>query len=484
MRASPDQYVVSTELECQTWLEGKENPAATMEAVSRFFDQFPHVIPCLPGEGGYFTPYGRVYPDCGHVELAVIECDSPYLLPSILERFQLVCREVIDGLEGPGGRLRLANNNHSGLLDRSAPTWGSHENYLVEQQPRQFTDLVLPFLGTRFYGGSGGIQARSGNFIASVRAEFIHHQTGGSTTEARALHSTCRNENHMGSRPGRYRYHLILGDGKRCHFNIALQFGATALALKAICYDDGYLREELRRLDHAPPDGSWVTGLHEMNVLAHPGREIAVDQRALSIQRTYWKAAERFVESHASPGWVKDILGNWQMTLDAAEQGNLPWLASRLDAFAKYQLFSARLAAGGHEWTDLLHDETLLCDLALVDHEWHEFTNPASCFEKAERAGLLDHRVGERIGPGEEEVPYVPEVTTRARPRAEFIIRNKGTRGMMVDWSMVIDHQKCRMRTMRDPFAKRFAPWKNADPAVRPEFLDRVLRRRRQRTDG
>ena len=142
MTNSKSRYVVSTELECQTWLRGDGDPVNTMEAVSKFLQRFPEVIPCLPGETGWFTPYGRVYCDCSHIELAAIECDSPYLLPSILERFQLVCREVIAGLEDPGYRLRLACNNHSGLLGRSAPTWGSHENYLVDQQPTEFTDFV------------------------------------------------------------------------------------------------------------------------------------------------------------------------------------------------------------------------------------------------------------------------------------------------------------------------------------------------------
>lgn|GEM_PF-3615495 len=41
----------------------------------------------------------------------------------------------------------------------------------------------------------------------------------------------------MGPKPNCFRYHQILGDGHRNHFNLALQFWATALALKAAIYD-------------------------------------------------------------------------------------------------------------------------------------------------------------------------------------------------------------------------------------------------------
>jgi len=480
MRPDSNQFLVSTELECQSYLHDQENREDARAAISAFLSRLPREIPCLPAESGWFTPYGRVYCDCGHVELAAIECDSPYQLPSILERMQLVCRRVIAGLDGLGGRLRLANNNHSGLLEPNTATWGSHENYLVEKHPTEFTAHILPFLATRFYGGAGGVQADSGNFVASVRARFIHNDTGGSTTECRALHSTCREEHFMGEAPKRFRYHLLLGDGKRSHFNIALQFGATALALKAILFDDGFLKERLRRLDHAPLDGSWVTTLHELNVLARPGYEARVDPRALLVQRTYFEAARRLAQRlTAPPSWIARALYDWHRTLTAAEEGDLQWLATRLDAFAKHQLFSARLVARGRSWREVRGNQVLLTELALLDHSWHEFTSPDSCFENAERAGLIDHRVGPLVEPGGEAEPFVPEVATRARPRARFLVENAGSPTISLDWSIAVDFQAHRRRELQDPFAEEFTPWKDGDPPVKSMILEGILNRRR-----
>jgi hypothetical protein len=43
----------------------------------------------LSGHGGIFNPYGKVYCDCGHIEIAEIECDSPYVRHSS-ERLEML----------------------------------------------------------------------------------------------------------------------------------------------------------------------------------------------------------------------------------------------------------------------------------------------------------------------------------------------------------------------------------------------------------
>lgn len=492
-----NQFVVSTEIECQNYLNPEGGQEEALRAVSKFLARLPKEIPCLSDGHGYFTPYGRFYIDCGHLEMAAAECDDPYVLALILERLQLLCRRVIGNLAGRHRHLRLANNNHSGLLRRGGVTWGSHENYLVEKPPSEFTGFVLPFLATRFYGGAGGVQAESGdperagrdhqaagNYIASVRAEFIHHETGGSTTDSRALHSTCRNEHHMGSKRGRYRYHLILGDGKRSHFNIALQFGATALALKAIQNDDGFLAERLRQFDHMPKNNSWVESLHELNVLARPGGLLRVDERALLIQRTYLEAARRFAAKHEGlPSWVDRCLEDWGRTLTAAVEMDRAWLAAHLDAFAKYELFTSYLGDKGADWVAARDDKALLSELTLLDHSWHDFIAPDSYFERAAAGGLMDHRVGDCIAPGEEPEPYIPEVTTRARTRARFIVENQGNNALVMDWSGVYDGAEGRSSSLDDPFGEEYGPWQELEGDLPPrlEILGRLRRLRRQR---
>ena len=46
-------------------------------------------------------------------------------------------------------------------------------------------------------------------------------------------------------------------------------------------------------------------------------------------------------------------LGDWAATLDAYERNDRAWLAERLDAFTKWELFSAALAESGRSWKDL-----------------------------------------------------------------------------------------------------------------------------------
>ena len=138
----------------------------------------------LPGTTGLFTGYGKVYCDVGHIEIALSELDTPYLAVSVCERMQTLATRAVAMLRDEGLDFVLANNNHSGLLTNDCPTWGSHENYLAEKHPTSFGDAILPFLVTRLYGGSGGVQHPSGDFLASVRSTCMALPSGGSTTGA------------------------------------------------------------------------------------------------------------------------------------------------------------------------------------------------------------------------------------------------------------------------------------------------------------
>jgi hypothetical protein len=454
MRAElKSDFVMSTEMECLTAVTQSPHPEFV---VRRFLEIMASLAPSMPGRSGFFNPYGRVYIDCNlHIELAACECASPYDLPNIVERQQMLAAQAIQQLSEEHQHLLLANNNHSGLLTADAPTWGSHENYMTEQHATQFGEHILPFLVTRIYAGAGGINYPSADFLAAVRPLRMELASGGGTTEQRAIHSTARDEHHMGEKPKRFRYHLILGDGHASHFNLALQFGATALALKAIFFDHK-LKQELKKFDSISGEG-WVTLLKQLNVLAAAGGPLRVDPRVLEIQHLYLEAAQRYADSlDTRPDWIAGILNDWRQTLQAMERMDLDWLSARLDTFAKYSLYSAVLAEQGKQWNDLIQEHTLFNELALLDHSYHSFCDPNSVFRHLEKLGVLQHRVGHPFQPGTEAEPYVPNSGTRADARARFIIEHAEKQEYFVDWSFAASRRTSEVFLMCDPLTLEF----------------------------
>lgn len=471
------QFAMSAEIECLTAVP--DDPESVDSATNRFLQIMSKLAPSLPSSNGLFNGYARIYNDVGHVELALVECDNPYLLPSIFERVQILATRALEQLSSKRIRLILANNNHSGLLKKGCPVWGDHENYLVEKHPESFTEEILPFLVTRIYQGAGGVRYPTGDYVAAVRPICMELATGGGTTEMRAIHSTARDEHHMGPNPNRFRYHLILGDGHRSHFNLALQFGATALAIKAILFD-WKLRSDVKRLAKKFP-ADWVQSLRGFNLLAPAGQPLRVDPMVVQTQRIYLEGARRYAAALTStPGWIPHILRDWERTLNAYACLDRRWLAAHLDAFAKYEFYSAVLNEGGNSWESLSNNKKLFCELALLDHSYHEFCNPNSVFNKLESAGLLRHRVGELVLPGEEDEPFVPETETRARPRARFIRENCKRKDLTIDWSWVHDLTGNRRRMMLDPFAESFTEWSPCSADNVLSMTELMLRRMRR----
>lgn len=459
MSSLSSDFLVSTELELLTVPDGR-NPERVL---AQFFEHMRALAPTLPGPSGIFNAYGRIYIDCGHVELAAAECASPYQLPQLVECQQQLVSRAVERLRQQGCALLLANNNHSGLLTRECPIWGAHENYLVERHPMEFGALILPFLVTRIYGGAGGIEFPSGNFLAAVRPMRMERDTGGNTTSCRAIHSTSREEHHMGGLSGWYRYHLILGDGHRSHFSLALQFAATALALKAVLFDKN-LPAELQRLDwQLPGDSGWVDLLKRFNIMARPGQEPAVDPRVIQVQRIYLAAATRYANRLARadrlPDWVPRALRDWEQTLTALERMDRAWLAQRLDPFIKFDFYCAVLKQAGKPWDNLAGDRAMFSELALLDHSYHEFCTPESVFACLEREELLNHRVAPLVSPGGEPQPFVPETNTRSTARARFIREHAGQDNLLVNWSLVDDVTSRRRQRLDDPFAHGFEAW-------------------------
>jgi hypothetical protein len=464
-----DRFLLSIEQEYHTTVDGTGQFPDALQAIQKMLSTMSKLAPSLPGSSGFYNGYGRVYEDCGHVEFALAECDSPYQLVLINEQQQILAAQALASLRREGVPLRLFNNNHSGFLHPRSATWGSHENYLVELHPTRFTDLILPFLVTRLYGGSGGVRFPSGQFVASVRSEFMAKVRAGGTTRDRAIHSTCREEHLVGASQHGFRYHLIGADGHRSHFNLALMLGATALVLKAIVRD-AELGERIRDITCLPHKGCWMRTLRDLNRLGKTGSAPQIDPVVWEVQRIYLESAWRTVAAmDCPPAWTHRVLEDWAMTLDAMESNDRPWLAAHLDAFNKYELYNSVLAGADETWARLRYNPDLFSKLALMEHSYHEFEDPSSVFDQAEAAGLLDHRVVARQEPGSEAEPHVPVGSTRSHARARFLAEHAGSQGMYLDWMAVIDRQGQRRCRLDGPFDESFGPWKKLT-SIRPSF--------------
>ncbi len=466
----------SIEQECQTTIGGVGDDPRIPLALREFLGIVGKLAPSLPGPAGLFNGYGRVYVDIGnHLEFAAIECDSPTVLTQVVEAQYALAKKAARELAESGTHLMLVNNNHDELLRQGIAVWGTHENYLIDVPANDIAPLAIPFLATRTYAGAGGVVFPTGELVAATRPLAIARETGGSTTHNRALFSTCREEHHMGPNPDRFRLHLIVGDGHRSHFNLALQLGATALALKAIQHTPNLARA-LRGIGARKRGEGWVKAMRRLNHLARPGEPPRVHPKAVEVQRVYLAAAREVVEEMSSPDpWMADTLEAWQATLDAYDRTDLAWLSARLDAFAKYEIYSSYLEQRGTTWQEVPGHDEALSELTLLDHDYHAISEEGSLFEKLETAGVLEHRVAPPIEPGQEAEPFVPDVGTRARARARFIREHASKRDAHVTWECAVLPSSDEPQWLLDPFAEAYTA-SRTDLSESPPSL---LRRRR-----
>lgn len=452
-------------------------PVGRAAALRRVLQVLAVRLPSMQAAGhGFFTPYGRYYLDVAeHLELASAECDDPYRLALLVETQMAALTDAVAQLRAAGVTIDFANNNHDGLLHHSTSTWGTHENYLVGAPPPVFARAILPFLVTRVFAGAGGVVFPTAERVAGVRPLFLCHETGGATTSARAIFSTARNEPLAGRLRSLHRCHLINGDGHRSQFNLALQFGATALVFRAL-ETDAELPAQIEAVCRdlrLPLDGSWLTTLHACNRLAAPDEELHVQPAAIQMQTFFLHAARRWAErAGAVPAWVPRCLRDWEDTLVAMDRRDNAWLAARLDAFAKLGLLEAVLAAKGTSFGALPNDAARLRELSLVDQSYHTLGDPRSAFTLLERGGRLAHRVGAAIAPGAEAEAFVPDVQTRARARARYLVEHRGVREQCMDWADVIDPTRTRARALHDPFALEYGEWKDFSGARRAAAVE------------
>ena len=424
-------FLMGLETECQT---GFGPAAQTGDAVLRLFEELGKLAPSLPCGGGLFNAYGRVYLDGSHLELASAEADSPYQLAQFVEQQETLVRSAMATVQAGGFECRLSNANHDGLLRDGAPSWGTHENYLLGVAPSTLIGPMLPFLATRNFAGAGGVTWPSGAFVAGTRLHLLQQDSGGSTTQQRALFSTSREEP-LTQESGWHRLHLILGDGHRSQFSLALKLGTTALVAWLLEVSPNAIAS----LPGTPSPGRgrrafWMQAAREFNRLARPGEPLRADPMALRVQRVYLDTCCHLVERGQNvPAWVPQLLSDWEITLGALASHDEDWLGRHLDPWIKHNLFTEYLRQAGADWSSLAQNSRLFNELALLNQDYHSLGHD-TVFQRSEAAGLLDHRVAEPIPPGSEPVPFVPQTTTRATGRSQFLKDHATERGWCLDW--------------------------------------------------
>ena len=235
-----DESLLSIENECLTVVYGSREERPDPMAMQAVLERLAQLAPSLPSPSGVANGYGIVYPDpTGHPRTHGHRVRFALLAPH---------RHGATRAVGAGGGR--------GAVPRHGHADHPRQQYALRPVPAEAlsdvgSPLQLPggrapfavrrpdsaFLATRIYAGAGVVQYPDGCFLANSRAPYMECDVGGGTTDTRAIHSTARDESHVGPDVRRWRYHLICGDGHRSHFNLALQFGCTLAALKAVFFN-------------------------------------------------------------------------------------------------------------------------------------------------------------------------------------------------------------------------------------------------------
>jgi hypothetical protein len=204
--------------------------------------------------------------------------------------------------------------------------------------------------------------------------------------------------------------------------------------------------------------------VREFNRLAGADGQLHVHPLVLDVQKFDRDLAGDFVAMLSDPPeWSSRLLADWSETLCRIRGRDEDWLAARLDPWIKHRLFAAWLVERGSEWTKIRSRPDLLDGLAILEQDYHTFTGPAPLFDRLEQTGLIDHRTGPRLEPGDEPEPFVPDLATRAKARARFVVANSGNADLLMDWAAAKDRAGGRCRWLDDPFATEFGSWEPTD---------------------
>lgn len=496
-------------------------------AASRRFVNLP-----AAGESGLFVAGGgRLYMDCGHIEVCSADLSDPADVVNSLLSFEGVLSQIADDLAREEGLNEAFFSRCN--VDYHGNTFGTHESYLTRTEPNSIGIRLLPFLASRvIIVGGGGLQPSSGcRFTLSPRASYVSTALSGSSTSTRAMVNL---RDQPLARAGYHRLHLILSEARNSHLGNCLTVATTAicfaLADLGICPDDVELVSPVAALHTFASDPTCTA-----TTKSGCGKYLT----AIDIQRRYLETAR--AHTNELPSWAPAAIEKWNEILDRLQ--NAPEsVATTLDWAIKYRLFSEHIKKSGLSWktleqwshlSDLLsrcarvlepnrkpteltraavedprgclrevvgHLEPHLADRGLsweqldavarirpelleLDFRFTQF-GPRGIFNALDACGVLDHSVAgisaERIA---DAVNHAPGCG-RAKLRGDAIRRlhNKGTAGRYgANWTSVVDNARGTSMDLSDPFCT-VAKWVRTSraqdahepPIERSELLERI----------
>ncbi len=394
-----------------------------MEKVVGFI--FEGLIPNSWPSNAFLSNGARFYQDTGcHPEYATPECDN--LRDLVIhdkagERLLESCLPVAEQRlkeEGIAGDIKIYRNN----TDSMGNTYGCHENYLMRRDVDfwKATEQMISFLVTRIlFIGAGKVLKTSGKsrYVISQRAQHIHEKTSSSTTSSRSIINT-RDEPHADAEKYR-RLHIIIGDSNMSEYATYLKVGTLALVLSMIEAGLSVTGLEIEDPVKAMREISSDLTL-KRRVRMASGREMT----ALEIQRAFLKRAQEYAASRDSDDVAREIVAQWEATLDALEEDPAR-LSRRVDWVAKREMIAAYMDNKGCGWDDPR--------VAMLDLQYHDVSQARSLYALLCRQGRMDRMVTE------EEIQKAlttPPQTTRAKVRGDFIRFAKDkNRSYTVDWT-------------------------------------------------
>ncbi|NIA13574.1 MAG: hypothetical protein GWP08_05790 [Nitrospiraceae bacterium] len=416
--------------------------------------------PCLVGDIGIFTAYGRLYLESmgDHVEVALAPGTSPDEAVKTDAKMIKILQDALRAIRGRLPGVNLLKNNRDYM---SGATWGAHESYAIRKSSDSLAEAVLPFLVTRqIFAGSGTPQR--GGYWLSPRAAYMKQAIGGDTTGNRAIYSTARDEPLMERRTFRHRLHLIVGDSNRSQLSQWLKLGTTALVLRAA--------EENPRIGDAVRFSQPVSSIQALSKL-DPDGALLFNPLLTAVQRHYLAAVGNLLEKHDMPKWCARVWQVWSDTLDRLESDPRE---TQLDAFIKLKLFQHFLNSRGKKWQDLnTCVDGLFWDLALLDVHYHALLD--SAFDSLDEAGVIDHRVvpDAETEPGCEPEPFVLSDLPREAARSRLIKQYAGSAGYACGWTHFSNVATGETIKMMDPFSGNME-WEA--PAARRRTDPRIAR--------
>jgi proteasome accessory factor A len=455
------------------------------------FQKLPH-LPDRSGAGMFLQNGARFYADCGeHPEYSTPECIHPWDLvrhvragDRILEQLAAVLRrdERVDDVV-----VLRSNVDHGG----TGATWGSHESYLHEQDPRIFVDDMIPHLVSRIvYTGAGGFNSMRPHgleFTLSPRVWHLEQTVSGESTHTRGIYHTKTEA--LSNRT--HRLHLLCGESLCSDLATWLKVATTALVVALI--DGGIhpgqglrLRDPLEAMRRYASDPT-------CRVVARLGD--GSDVTAVELQRRYLAVAEAHIDARFMPPFTAAVCTEWRAILDAIEQGPAA-VSGKLDWAIKLAMYVAYAARNGYEWESLLAamaaqergeqsgDAGTLTRLRFefldIDTRFGQL-GERGIFSSLDRAGALQHQV-----PGvdniQDAVEYPPR-SGRARVRGDRIRQLAGERGAYVaGWTGIWDYEGHKFLDLNDPFTAevQWADWATDDDHMM-SMLSRLRRRGRRR---